>query len=52
VIEYVASEEQVADVLTKPISSSKFEAFRTKLNVKEFTTLSLKGDVERLIELR
>ena len=32
-LEYVPTEEQVADVLTKPLSRVKFEHFRDKLGV-------------------
>jgi hypothetical protein len=32
-LQYVATDEQVADVLTKPLSRMKFEYFRDKLGV-------------------
>jgi hypothetical protein len=32
-LQYVAIDEQVADVLTKPLSRTKFEYFRDKLSV-------------------
>ena len=32
-LQYVATEEQVADVLTKPLSKVKFEYLRDKLRV-------------------
>ena len=32
-LQYVATEEQIADVLTKPLSRLKFEYFREKLGV-------------------
>ena len=32
-LKYVPTEEQVADVLTKPLSSEKFEYFQDKLGV-------------------
>ena len=32
-LQYVPTEEQVADVLTKPLSHVKFEYFRDKLSV-------------------
>jgi len=32
-LQYVATEEQTADVFTKPLARSKFEHFRGKLGV-------------------
>ena len=32
-LQYVATEEQTADVFTKPLARSKFEHFRAKLGV-------------------
>ena len=32
-LQYIATDEQVADVLTKPLSKVKFEYFRDKLRV-------------------
>jgi hypothetical protein len=32
-LQYIATDEQVADVLTKPLSRVKFEYFRDKLGV-------------------
>jgi hypothetical protein len=32
-LQYVTTEEQVVDVLTKPLSRTKFEHFRDKLGV-------------------
>ena len=32
-LQYVATDEQVANVLTKPLSKMKFEYFRDKLGV-------------------
>ena len=32
-LQYVSTDEQVADVLTKPLSRIKFEYFRDKLGV-------------------
>ena len=34
-LEYIATDEQVADVLTKPLAREKFEYFREKLGVIE-----------------
>ena len=34
-LEYIATNEQVADVLTKPLAREKFEYFREKLGVIE-----------------
>lgn len=44
-IRHVPTNEQVADVLTKAISSGQFNQMRNKLKVEDFTTLSLNGDV-------
>ena len=44
-IRHVPVNEQVADVLTKAISSGQFNQMRNKLKVEGLTTLSLKGDV-------
>ncbi|KAH9699463.1 retrovirus-related pol polyprotein from transposon RE1 [Citrus sinensis] len=44
-VRYIPTEEQVADVLTKPLSFSKFSFFRSKLNVVS-RPLSLRGDVK------
>ena len=33
-LQYVATEEQIADVLTKPLARVKFEYFREKLGVQ------------------
>jgi hypothetical protein len=32
-LEYISTDEQVADVLTKPLSHVKFEHFRDKLGI-------------------
>ena len=42
---YIPTEEQVADVLTKPLSFPKFSYFRSKLNVIS-RPLNLRGDVK------
>ena len=34
-LDYIATDEQVADVLTKPLAREKFEYFREKLGVIE-----------------
>ena len=44
-IRHVPTNEQVADVLTKAISSGQFNQMNNKLKVEDLTTLSLKGDV-------
>ena len=33
ILQYVATDEQIADVLTKPLAKVKFEYFREKLGV-------------------
>jgi hypothetical protein len=39
-LQYISTDEQVADVLTKPLSRVKFEYFRDKLGVvqKDFSS--------------
>jgi hypothetical protein len=39
-LQYIATDEQVADVFTKPLSRVKFEYFKDKLGViqKDFTS--------------
>ncbi|KAH9697122.1 retrovirus-related pol polyprotein from transposon RE2 [Citrus sinensis] len=44
-VRYIPTEEQVADVLTKPLSFSKYSYFQSKLNVIS-RPLSLRGDVK------
>ncbi|KAH9699143.1 retrovirus-related pol polyprotein from transposon RE2 [Citrus sinensis] len=44
-VRYIPTEEQVADILTKPLSFSKFSFFRSKLNVVS-RPLSLRGDIK------
>ena len=45
-VQHVPSIDQTEDVLTKPISSSKFLLLRNKLKVEDLTTLSLRGTVK------
>ncbi|KAH9782476.1 hypothetical protein KPL71_008908 [Citrus sinensis] len=44
-IQYIPSEEQVADIMTKPLSFVKFNYLRSKLNV-HLCPLSLRGAVK------
>ena len=39
-LQYVATEEQIADVLTKPLARLKFEYFREKLGVLQIEVSS------------
>ena len=39
-LQYVAMEEQIADVLTKPLAIMKFEYFREKLGVLQIKVSS------------
>ena len=39
-LQYVAMEEQIADVLTKPLARVKFEYFREKLGVLQIEVSS------------
>ena len=45
-VQHVPSINQVADVLTKSVSSTRFETLRDKLKVANLSTLSLRGDVK------
>jgi hypothetical protein len=44
-VRFVSSHDQLADLLTKPISSSQFALLRTKLNVLSIP-LGLRGRVK------
>ena len=44
VVQYVPSEDQTADILTKPLTFDRFHYFHTKLNVHP-GQFSLRGDV-------
>uniref|UniRef100_A0A2N9FEJ6 Reverse transcriptase Ty1/copia-type domain-containing protein n=1 Tax=Fagus sylvatica TaxID=28930 RepID=A0A2N9FEJ6_FAGSY len=43
-VQFISSKDQLADLLTKPISSSRFAQFRTKLNILPIP-LGLRGHV-------
>ena len=49
-VRFVSSHDQLADLLTKPISSSRFALLRTKLNILSIS-LGLRG-VSRIIILQ
>ena len=44
-VHFISSHDQLADLLTKPISSSRFAFLQTKLNVLSIT-LGLRGGVK------
>ena len=44
-VRFISSQDQLADLLTKPISSSRFAFLRTKLNVLPIP-LGLRGSVK------
>ena len=44
-VKHVLASEQIADVLIKAVSSSKFPDLRTKLTVVDSTAVSLRGDI-------
>ena len=39
-LQYIRMDEQIADILTKPLSASKFVYFRDKLGMAENTSLA------------
>ena len=43
-LHYVATDEQIADVLTKPLARVKFEYFREKLGVLQIEVSSKESD--------
>ena len=45
-VQHVPLIDQTTDVLTKPISNSKFPLLRNKLKVEDLATLSLRGAVK------
>ena len=45
IVQFISSKDQLADLLTKPISSSRFAQLRTKLNVLSIP-LGLRGNVK------
>ena len=48
-VKHIPANEQVADVLTKAVSSSLFPTWRTKLTVEDSSTISLSGGVKAVI---
>ena len=46
-ISHIPAAHQVADILTKPISSTSFTSFRDKLRIVSPQCLSLRGDVRQ-----
>ena len=45
-LQFVPTNEQVADVLTKPLVRGKFEGFRKMLNIVDDVSLLLRGSVD------
>ena len=45
-VSHIPAHAQVADILTKPISSTSFHNFRDKLRIVDCQSLSLRGDVK------
>ncbi|XP_016169023.1 uncharacterized protein LOC107611630 [Arachis ipaensis] len=48
-IHHIPGDTQIADVMTKAVSSSRFATFRSKLKIEQPQSLSLRGD-DRIIE--
>ena len=44
-VKHVPAQDQLADILTKPISSSQFPIMRSKLTVEDYSTMSLREAV-------
>ena len=44
-VQHIPSSEQLADVLTKPLTADRFQKLRHKLRVSSTSPLSLRGDV-------
>lgn len=49
IVKHIRSIDQIADILTKSISSSKFYTLRRKLKVDLIPTLSLRGTVKEAL---
>lgn len=47
-VKHVSTNEQIADILTKPVGHSQFDHLRTKLRVVQHPTLSLRGGVNNM----
>lgn len=45
-VKHIRSVDQIADILTKAISSSRFYTLRSKLRVNSLPVLSLRGTVK------
>ena len=48
-VRFLSSKDQLADALTKPLSSTRFSFLRSKLNVQPLP-LSLRGSIEDISE--
>ena len=46
IINHVPAVDQIADILTKPLSGSFFERMRNKLKIVPLGTLELRGNVK------
>ena len=46
-LEYIPTTDQIADILSKALSSFRFLLIKNKLRVESLVTLSLRGDVKQ-----
>lgn len=45
ITKYVPSDQQIADIFTKPLAKNQFKLLRSKLGVRSTTHISLRKDI-------